>query len=502
MDIHRLQREPSEFRSALRIDADGRSVALGSVLDQWQADDFAQLDESWKAVCGLPASADVRMRSWLERPRGHSKTSDIAVQVLWCLFASKRAVKGIAAAADRDQAQLLRNAIATLVRENPWLAEFIEVQAWRVVNKRRGSELEIISSDAASSFGHLVDFVVADELCHWQNRDLFDSLLSTAAKRSRCLMLIITNAGFCESWQWSIREMIRQDAGWHFSRLDGPRASWITENRLAEQRRLLPLIAYRRLWLNEWSLGNSGDALNPDDIKSAVTQRGPIHQPERGWLYVGGLDLGISRDKAAFLVLGLHIGFADSVEIPRKLTTREEMLIEAGIMEPPEPTYKETFEAGTLRLKVAHLKTWNPKDTGKVRVEEVEDHIYAAAQRFNLRIGADPWQTSFLCQRLRDRGVNISEIPFVPQTLTAMCSEMLQAFVEHRIDIYNDPELITDLHRLQVKETSYGVRLDAKRGPDGHCDLASALSICLIILKTGGIGLARQFSPAHELIVN
>ena len=104
------------------------------------------------------------------------------------------------------------------------------------MNSHTGSELRIISSDAPSSYGILCDFIVCDEVVHWARRDLWDSLLSTAGKRSRCVLVVITNAGFRESWQFKLRESIRDDAAWYFSRLDGPTASWITDEALDEQR--------------------------------------------------------------------------------------------------------------------------------------------------------------------------------------------------------------------------------------------------------------------------
>src|SRR5205823_2022703 len=130
------------------------------------------------------------------------------------------------------------------------------------------------------------------------------------AKRAACMLLIITNAGFMDSWQWQIREAIRADALRLFSRLEGPRASWITAERLAEQRRLLPTIAYERLWGNRWSSGQ-GDALAPDLIAQAVTLPGPIFAAEKGWQYVAGVDLGISRDASAICVLGKHAGHVE-----------------------------------------------------------------------------------------------------------------------------------------------------------------------------------------------
>ena len=197
-------------------------MRLDTVCDPWQRADFESLDPAWRFVAGLADDRPQFQRAYLERPRGHAKTSDIAVQVCWALFASRRKLAGVVAAGDVDQAGLLRDAIDRLARLNPWLGKVLEVQRTRVLNVHTGSELVILSSDAPTSYGLTPDFVVCDELTHWGKRDLWDSLLSSAAKRSRCLLLVIANAGFAESWQWQTREAIRADQSWLFHRLDGP----------------------------------------------------------------------------------------------------------------------------------------------------------------------------------------------------------------------------------------------------------------------------------------
>ena len=77
--------------------------------------------------------------AWLERPRGHSKTADLAVMASWALFASRRQLFGVAAAGDQDLARLLRDAVRRLVDCNPWLRTILDVQANRIVNSRTGS---------------------------------------------------------------------------------------------------------------------------------------------------------------------------------------------------------------------------------------------------------------------------------------------------------------------------------------------------------------------------
>lgn len=475
---------PAEFRERLLIDSDHGPVRLADVVEPWQRADFEALDSGWLRVAGL--ADDGVNRAWLERPRGHSKTSDIAISVAWALAFSPRQLSGVAAAADADQSDLLRRAIERLVRLNDWLDAILVVQSDRVVNRLNGSRLDILSSDAMTSYGLTPDFVVADELCHWRKRDLWDSLLSSAAKRAHCLLLVITNAGFKKSWQGETREAIRN--AWYFHSLSGPQASWIGAATLDEQRRLLPDIAYRRLWLNEWSDG-SGDALVESDISAALTQAGPTLEPERGWLYIAALDLGLTRDASALVLIGKHVGYVDRAKPePKKLDKKIEAAIDLGLL--PEPLNRSYATAdsstrveGTQRVKLCQVHLWKP-DGKTVDLQKIEDAAIEMHRRFGLaQFAYDPYQAAHLCQRLSRFGVPTLPVNFVPSALQSMATEVLAAFRDRTVDLYPHDQLLDDLQSLRVVEKSYGVRLESPRGPNGHGDCATALSMGLHVAK-------------------
>lgn len=480
-DFQKLQASPQAFRNAINIDCDGSKKRLSEVMDDWQRKDFRALDDSWKAVIGAGDDFQPRLRAWLERSRGHSKTNDVSVMVTWCLFASKRQLKGFACAADKDQSRLLRDAIDCLVRINPWLGQILQVQQYQVINIKTGSELQILSADAPTSFGLLPDFVICDEVAHWGNRDLFDSMLSSAAKKSHCMLLCISNSGFMESWQWNLRESIRADDSWYFSRLDGPCASWIDQHLLDEQKRLLPRIAYERLWLNKWSSG-SGDALSEDEINASICLDGPISKPKHEYRYFGGLDLGLSRDRAAFVVLGIHTGYWSESEIEPQLSDREKTLIDLGYLDEPEIKTRKKVIEGTGEIRLADIQTWDPKK-GRIEIADIEETILSLDRKFDLSVGCDPWQAMHLIQRLEKEGLYIESVDFVGKNLTSMCSLVLSAFSDGRIKLYPHDQLIRDLKNLRVIEKSYGVRLDSPRTKGGHGDISTALAISLHTAK-------------------
>lgn len=471
MNLLKLQNDPVAFRAALLIDTDAGPRPFGECMDSWQEADFTALDSGWKrAVCGISHEA-MYQRAWLERSRGHSKSADLGMMAAWALFASRRPLSGIAAAGDQDQARLLRDAIGKLLYINPWLAQILEVQNYRVLNTRTGSTLEIITSDAPTSYGLTPDFIIADEVVYWKKRDLWDSLLSSAAKRGTCIFVVITNAGLQDDWQWETREAVRNDPKWYFSRLEGPVARWITPDRLEEQKRLLPGVAYRRLWLNEWTSGG-GDALTEADINAAfVVNPGPMLVRDPAYDYVGGLDLGVTRDASAIVILGVKRGHE---------------------------------KHGMIRL--AHLRVWRPEKGKKVNLQEIEDalvklHIFFSLKQMNY----DPWEARHMAQRLGAAGVRVeshllgrrqstvkvpmTEVSQSGANLQAMASVLIQAFNDRRVQLYTHSDLRRDLTRMRIEERSYGYRLVSPRDQYGHGDVGSAF--CLAMLAASELASQR-----------
>jgi hypothetical protein len=227
----------------------------------------------------------------------------MAAQLTWILRFARRPVRGLAAAADRDQAGLIRDAMELLARLNPRWCGDLDYQRHAVINHHTGSRLDIITSDVQSSWGAIPDFVICDELCHWEQPDLWQSLFSSAAKKPHCLLAVLTNAGVGRGWQWRLREAARQDPAWHFSSLAEPQAPWITPDNLAEQRRLLPATVFDRLWRNLWQdtggeFVTLAEAEACRDDSLTMQSRGTPHRT-----YIAAVDYAEKHDFTVGVVL-------------------------------------------------------------------------------------------------------------------------------------------------------------------------------------------------------
>lgn len=86
---------------------------------------------------------------------------------------------------------------------------------------------------------------------------------------------------------------------------------------------------------------------------------------EEGWLFVAGVDLGLTRDCSAVVVLAVPDG----------------------------------GKAGRIRL--AHNRLWRPVPGKKISLLDVQQHILALDAQYGLEaVAFDPWQMEHLAQVL------------------------------------------------------------------------------------------------------
>jgi hypothetical protein len=449
---------PAEFRQSLLIDHDNHPVPFKP--DPWQEADFHILDPGWMQMAGFPVAEKPILRAWEERPRGHAKTSDLAISAAWALTYAPHTIRGIAAASDRDQAAHLRDAIGRLRAYNPALA-ILDVQSWCVINTRTNSQLDILSSDAPSSYGHLPDFICCDEISHWpegRGEELWTSLFSAAGKKSSCLLMCICNAGFEQSWCWKVRELIRDHPHWHFSHLDQAQASWISAAALEEQEKLLPPQVYSRLWQNVWSSG-AGDALNVADIMAAITLDGPLMSRENGWTYFAAVDLSVRHDHSAIVLIAKRHG--------------------------------DGF------LKVCRVMSWKPLPGKEINLQLIQDACVELHNKFHPMFSFDEFQAVKMRQELANKNLWIgAPVHFSGKDAMEMAAGLLETFTSRSIALYPDDDLIRDLKLLRIVESTAGYKLDAPRTvAAGHCDRGVALALAVLGARRYSLPSASTESP-------
>ncbi|MCA9088691.1 MAG: terminase [Planctomycetaceae bacterium] len=449
---------PAAFRHWVQIPSSQGTLGLASLIQPWQHQDFAALDCGWQHLASRsqPETDMVCQRAYIERPRGHSKTSDMAVQLSWILLAARQPVRGLAAAADRDQANLIHEAIQRLARANPELCGQLEfVQHW-VRNPVTQAKLEIISSDVSGSWGALPDFVVCDELCHWEKPDLWYSLLSSAAKKPNCMLTVLTNAGVGRGWQWQVREHARTSPDWYFSSLDGPQAPWITADWLREQQALLPPPVYERLWLNRWQHSDGefvtlAEAMACRDAALARCESGSSDHE-----YVAAIDYAEKHDYTVGCVMHRS---GDQFIVDR---------MDVIVPSPAEPTPVAWVENWLLEVARCFPGVRFVLDEYQLLgvIQKYEQQL--PLQRFAFHGGEGNHR---LAQRLRQLILQ-RQVRWYPG-----CGAIETQSAER-------DDLETELASLLLKQSNSGrVRIDHRRDAGCHDDRAFTLGVCCLELS-------------------
>ena len=133
----------------------------------------------------------------LPRKNGKSEIC-AALAIYFLLFDREIGAEVYSCAADRDQAALVFNVAADMIRNDPELekqCEIIDSQK-RIVHRASGSFYRAISAEAYSKHGFNASCVIYDELHAAPNRDLWDVMATSQSARLQPMMIAISTAGY------------------------------------------------------------------------------------------------------------------------------------------------------------------------------------------------------------------------------------------------------------------------------------------------------------------
>lgn len=446
-------------------------------------------------------------RVWVEGTKGSAKDDLTAALVLWLARFSRRPLTVQVGAADQDQANELVKSAKVWVHFNPKLfahagKDVVAINNHKIVGPL--VDIEIIATDVASSHGAKPDLLILNEVHAITKWEFCENLLDNASKVPDGLVVVLTNAGFQDTDAWRWREIARTSERWTFLQYAQP-APWISAAELAEaERRCRTRSRFLRLFWGVWPTSGMGDAFDPDQIKRIVR----IEEPkqfvrEQGWVYVGGLDVGVRRDDTALVIVGKHVGYVEEVvEEDESDKDRYWWLDDC-----PEAESKQIIHTGTGKLRLVHVAVWKPGDspTGRVQIENVEREILEIHQRLGLAaLDCDSSQTEQLAQGLRKSGLEAEAIAQTSQRQELMAEALFSAFQNDLLDLYEQSELIADLANCQLVESGNRYRLISPKNNKGegthHGDTLAGLLNAVFAAKR--FFLAQESPLSRPLILN
>jgi phage terminase large subunit-like protein len=147
-----------------------------------------------------PATGLRRYRTCLlMMPRKNGKSElAAALAIDGLLFDGEAGAEVYSAAADREQAALVFNVAAQMIRNDAELSAACEIvdSQKRVVHRKSGSVYRAISAEAYSKHGFNASRVIYDELHAAPTRELWDVLATSTGARAQPLVIAISTAGY------------------------------------------------------------------------------------------------------------------------------------------------------------------------------------------------------------------------------------------------------------------------------------------------------------------
>lgn len=369
------------FRANLQVDGPGnRQWRMHDIEDSDQKADAAAMAPALQHICERGPMPDVR-KFFIQRSRGRSKTTDIAIASLYVLFACKKKLTCVAVAEDKDQGKIVLDQLQKVLQHNPWLSQYVMVQRNKVINKTNDATLSFLARNTWSSFGLTPELVICDELTHWTLEGMYHSVSSSAAKVPHGVFIICCNAGYGADWKFKIKQEAIAGYGksWYHNAPEGP-AKWISKEEIEAQRRIMPYEEFARLWLNQWRAG-SGEFVTMQEVEACVNpQRTRVARAPRDSLdYVAAVDYAEKHDRTVGVV-----GHAENGKI---------IVDRMDVIDP------QLLPEGVCRL--SWVENW---------MREV--HREYARTRGHLEFVVDKWQMIGSIQKLRDEGYLITDFEF------------------------------------------------------------------------------------------
>jgi phage terminase large subunit-like protein len=324
-------------------------------------------------------------------------------------------------AASRDQATLVYNTLASMVKQVPALRKRTKFydSTKRLYVPDTESTFQALSADADYSDGINPSGVVVDELHRHKNRELYDLLKQGSGTREQPLLIVITTAGYdrasvCfEEWEYArkVRDGIVEDPALYVSLYETP--AEYTFEQIADDEAI-------------WKLANPalGDFLNIDDLRSAVREArekpamrnsvlrlrfnqwtqsevrwfdtaawrkcGGLIGDMSGKVCYGGLDLASTTDFAAWVLF-----FPEGNKVIPRIFIPKDTLSKRTQM-------REQLEAWA---NAGHL-TLTPGNV--IDYDFIKAQILKDSRLYDIReIGYDPWSATQIAIQLEGEGLRM-----------------------------------------------------------------------------------------------
>ena len=425
--------------------------------------------------------------AYIEIPKKQGKSELAAAIALYLLlmdFEPSAEVYGCAA--DRNQAKIVFNVAADMVKKSPKLQKLIKVKdstkEMEVI--RDGSRYQALSADVANKHGFNTHGVIFDELHTQPNRKLYDVMTKGSGDaRMQPLYFLITTAGdnvnsICYEIHQKAKDIIegrKVDPTFYpviYGADEGddwtdPKV-WMKANpslditvgidkveAACEEAKQNPLDenTFRQLRLNQW-VKQSVRWMPMDKWEACAF---PVSEADlEGRVCYGGLDLSSTTDITAFVLVFPPEDEEDKYYILPYFWVPEETL---------DLRVRRDHVPYDLWEKQGYLMT---TEGNVVHYAYIEKFIESLEERFNIReIGYDRWGAVQMVQNLESMGFTV--VPFGQgfKDMSPPTKELLKLTLERRIAHGGHPVLRWMVDNITIKKDPAGnIKADKEKSTE------------------------------------
>lgn len=476
------------------------------LLEDWQAAIVRTLF-GWKRPDG---SRRYRV-AFIEVPRKNGKSTLIAGIAAYILFCdAEGGAECYCAASDREQASLVFNLTASMVRKSPGLDKRCKIRdsMKRIVYK--DSFLRAIPANEGGSHGFNSHGIFGDELHAWPNREFYDVLHTSTGAREQPIEIYITTAGYdrnsiCyEVYKYAsqVRDgaiednsflpviyEIGEDEDWT------DQAVWrkanpnlgvsVSEEYLArevEKGKQNPAYenTVRRLHFNQWTSQESR-WLQMEKWRKCLATKEPLDPKAPAF---GALDLSSKVDVTAWALVQ---------RIANGWRLRLHYFIPEGRMAEAEKRDRVPYSAWRRK----GLVTATPGDA--IDYAAIRERVLADCSGLQMAaIGYDPWNAVDMAQHLEGEGLTMVEVRQGFASLSEPCKEIERCVIEGTLDHGGDPVLAWMAENAQVKTDENGNIRPVK--PD-HAGSAKRIDGVLASVMAIGCGMIAEPQAVGDFCV-
>ncbi|MFA4973655.1 MAG: terminase TerL endonuclease subunit [bacterium] len=410
---------------------------------------------------------------YVELPRKNGKSTLAAGVANLLAFADgEMGAEVYSAASDRDQASLVFNEAASMVKQSPALSRHMKVieSQKRIINYTTSSFYRAISAEAYSKHGFNAHAVIYDELHAAADRELWDVLRTSMGARRQPLMFVITTAGVDRnSICWEMHDYALKvlsgvvedptflpviyaapdDADWKDEKVWAAANPALGEFRALDEIRMLAHQAaetpafemtFRRLYLNQWV--NSYERWMPLDKWDACG--GLVDMDSlKGRPGYAGLDLSATTDLTAL-----------GIDFPREDSTHD-ILVHFWI---PADTMREKERKDRVPYSEWVRQGYITATPGNViDYKSIMQYLVEARERFDIReVAFDRWGATKLSQDLIDAGFVM--VPFGQgfASMSAPTKELMTLVLGGKVRHGGNPVLRWNVDNIVVNQDPAG----------------------------------------------